>query len=233
MPGYIIHLTEAQLILSILEKKSDFIYKNDKEWKKIFEYGVLLPDAKDKKYKEKSHFWNEGDKGKIVRTPDLSAYLKSHSINVSDPLSYGYFAHLHLDKVFFEEYLNKYIMFLNSSGEEEIYMDKVSSVKIRESGELIPVNQFFSDKYLYGDYTKINLLLINKYHITLPDVPVKKDQNIMKMQKQEFDEFCHIFDKIKNFIEQSHENLEELKVIQIRTLEQFLKKTAREFLLLN
>lgn len=45
MPSYIIHLAEAEIIWSMLEQKENFKYKEDLKWKKLFQYGVLLPDG--------------------------------------------------------------------------------------------------------------------------------------------------------------------------------------------
>lgn len=61
----------------------------------IFPYGVLLPDAVHKEQKRFSHFWKQPDLGKVVVVPDLEAFTNKYKVSVSEPLAYGYMAHLY------------------------------------------------------------------------------------------------------------------------------------------
>lgn len=231
MPGYIIHLAEANIILSMLDQKENFKYKEDLEWRKLFQYGVLAPDIGGKECKQMSHFWNHEDKKKVIQTPDLYLFLQKYKIGVDNPLLYGYFAHLHLDKFFWENYVKHCVTFIDHFGKEENNLEKIEAVKIRKSNQIVSIKQFFSEEYLYGDYTKLNLYFIRRYGIKLPEYPTKRELSIMKIQTVDFEKFSNMLKKIEEFIRQSEKYSEnELKVFSKYSIERFLKKITRKFL---
>lgn len=231
MPSYIIHLAEAEIIWSMLEQKENFKYKEDLKWKKLFQYGVLLPDIGGKEYKKMSHFWDHEKEKKIIQTPDLYLFLQKHKIDIDNPLLYGYFAHLHLDKFFWENYVKHCITFINHLRKEENNLEKVEAVKIQKSNQIVSMEKFFSEEYLYGDYTKLNLYFIRRYGIKLPEYPTKTELSMMKIQIVDLDNFSNMLKKIEIFIKQSGEHSESiLKVFQKDLLERFLKEMAKKFL---
>lgn len=77
MPGYVIHLTEAKIILDILKRKSQRKGKALNQWQEDFFYGSLLPDAGGRIQKQNSHFWSEAEIGQIIMTPDIDRFLKN------------------------------------------------------------------------------------------------------------------------------------------------------------
>ena len=74
MPGFILHLTAAQMLRSHLHKYPDFPYPiqsvND------FLIGNLLPDATDQK--EVSHFRNPVYRDKMMVFPDLTRFTAKY-----------------------------------------------------------------------------------------------------------------------------------------------------------
>ena len=84
----------------------------------------------------------------------------------------GYLAHLHLDYLYFTEYLPSIVRFLNEQGLDETESLKAVSVQIRQTGEQMPVMTFFSKDYFYGDYIRMSPHLIEKYHLSMPASPI-------------------------------------------------------------
>ena len=72
MPGYIMHMAEANLILKEIGSG-----KND-DWKRRFIAGNLLPDTKKKERKVTSHFWNPDTLEDMAIAPDLSRFLDKY-----------------------------------------------------------------------------------------------------------------------------------------------------------
>lgn len=180
MPGYIIHLAEAELILKKLQDKN---IHPAKEWKQQFQYGALLPDAVSGSGKKKSHFWREADMDQIVIAPDLEAFMKQYSCHLQknpsmfssaslpDPLLCGYLAHLHLDQCFFGRYFDRCVEFIDENGTPQKQFQKIHAARIRKSQEVVSLEQFFSNEYLYGDYTKLNHYFVEKYQLEIPVYP--------------------------------------------------------------
>lgn len=91
MPGFILHLTAAQILLKRLPHHPDFPYEissvND------FLIGNLLPDTT--KQKDASHFRNPAYYEKMMVFPDLTRFLQKYSFLLSDSSVLGYYFHLY------------------------------------------------------------------------------------------------------------------------------------------
>ena len=91
MPGFILHLTAAQMLQSHLHEYPDFPYPiqsvND------FLVGNLLPDATDQK--ELSHFRNPVYRDKMMVFPDLTRFTAKYNSLLSDSSVLGYYFHFH------------------------------------------------------------------------------------------------------------------------------------------
>ena len=92
MPGFIIHLTEAAMIMEHMKKQPD------SDWKQEFLLGNLLPDTRLGKDKAISHFWAPEGWENIARAPKLSRFLEKYGDRLNEPVILGYYAHLYLDE---------------------------------------------------------------------------------------------------------------------------------------
>ncbi len=232
MPGYIIHLAEAELIIDRLLKEGNAALYTQ-EWQERFRRGCLLPDGIQDKEKEETHFWNVKDTDELVRLPDLELFIRKYWWKLirrgKYPEVYGYFVHLCLDRMFFEKYLPEQILRQDARGYPLRSYKGMKSVIIRKTGERISAKELFSKEYLYGDYTTLNEYLINKYQIVLPD-DERQDEGKNK------DEFCDmsIADVIQNLNRYMAEGKsddggimsEKLSILDRESLELFLKSVS-------
>ena len=119
----------------------------------------------------------------IVIAPDLEAFMKQYSCHLQkdpsmfssaslpDPLLCGYLAHLHLDQCFFGRYFDRCVEFIDENGTPQKQFQKIHAARIRKSQEVVSLEQFFSNEYLYGDYTKLNHYFIEQYKLEIPVYP--------------------------------------------------------------
>lgn len=215
------------MIADLLLKKEKIRNSNFDEWKRLFTYGVLLPDAVHKEQKRFSHFWKQSDLGKVVVVPDLEAFTNKYKVSLSEPLEYGYMAHLHLDKFFFEQYFKENVVFLNRAGNPEEYLQEVQSVLIKKNNQTVGLSRLFSEEYLYGDYTKLNQSLIERYKLKIP-IYQKNIHN--SIEEVNYEDIQQVLGKLNSFIEMSDNKQRELKVFPENTLENFLWETAEKFI---
>lgn len=173
MPSIIFHLTEAKLITQHLrEASADYPFTHIHGWQNDFTIGSILPDAIPRPLKYKTHFWHPSDFSHVVIAPDLNLWQKTYPNTLKEPMLIGYLAHLHLDYLYFTEYLPSIVRFLNEQGLDETESLKAVSVQIRQTGEQMPVMTFFSKDYFYGDYIRMSPHLIEKYHLSMPASPI-------------------------------------------------------------
>lgn len=163
MPGYVLHLVHGEMIL----RQRNFHF-SDME-KEQFRMGLLMPDVSqtNREKKDIAHFLSSDNRGKVLEYPDLDLF--PYKKELSQPFVIGYAAHLFLDRAFYSDYFIRYVHFLDKDGKKTDKETETKSVYLEISNCLISVKEFFSEKYLYGDYTKLNRYFMNQYHIKIPD----------------------------------------------------------------
>lgn len=233
MPGYIIHLTEAKIVCDILKKNSktkDINQGKDiSQGKEEFFYGSLLPDAGGKEQKQSSHFWNKAESNQIIMTPDINRFLSKYSTVIhQNPLYGGYLAHLHLDREFWNSYIKDQVEFLDTNAVQTEYIQNLKSVLIKRTGRIISPEEFFSKNYLYGDYTRLNKMLVQKYSLM---IPVYNQYHNNRVEESDNEDMRQILEKLKIYIAESPMcGTTELTILSLDTMEVFLKRTAQQFI---
>lgn len=213
MPGFILHLTAAQMFLNLhQEEKNPFLI------------GSFLPDVSDNKML--SHFRNPDYSNRMVQVPDLTRFTAEFKNNLKDPLFLGYYFHLYVDLRFFEEYLPTAVDYIDNNGTLSKYKNEVTFARIKKSGRILPLKTFLSDEYYYGDYTRMNTYLMHRYQIPSDFAIRFPDPCIPGVN----------FKKINKFIEQMHQYLSvpenavnELRVFKIHDILSFLEKIVLDF----
>lgn len=225
MPGYILHLTAAHMVLDMLPKSSE-LHHNSKA-QNDFLIGSLLPDAV--KEKTASHFRHPDGRGNIVEYPDLDLFLRKYRHLMGNSSCLGYYFHLYIDRRFFREYLPEIVEFMDYEGRMTIRVTEVAWVHIRRTGEKIPVREFFSDKYYYGDYTNMNTYLVKRYH--LPIQPGVLDINAENPGIEEVDyaDIGRVLDELQEYLVVPADAINKLKVFDVEDLLKFLENVVEKF----
>lgn len=129
MPGFILHLTAAQMLLKHLPSHPDFPYPissvND------FLIGNLLPDATQQK--ESSHFRDPLYREKMMVFPDLTRFTAKYRSLLPDSSALGYYFHLYIDRKFFKDFIPQIVEFYNADGEITDMRDEIATVYIKKS----------------------------------------------------------------------------------------------------
>lgn len=191
MPGFILHLTAAQMLLKHLPPHPDFPYPissvND------FLIGNLLPDATQQK--ESSHFRDPLYREKMMVFPDLTRFTAKYRSLLPDSSALGYYFHLYIDRKFFKDF--------------------------------IPFSRYLTDEYYYGDYTKMNTYLINRYCIPLDLTPNVTNPGIAEIQ---YEDVQQVLDLLHRFLSVPPEAAQDLKVFPLEGLLAALEQYIEEFL---
>ena len=148
MPGFIIHIIHGNLILERIK------YCFDADDIKKFVTGILIPDSCRGEKKEISHFIAPYSRDRILQIPDVDAFADKYREHLSEPFVMGYLAHLWLDKVFFEDFFQRFIQFQDGQGQSTLREKDVRRVYLSHLNRYITVDELFSEQYLYGYYTQ-------------------------------------------------------------------------------
>lgn len=224
MPGYIIHLAEAELVARLLKEQSTLSVDMSEQWKQTFFCGNLIPDAVPKDKKRSTHFWDEKDMGDIFVTPCISKFMDKYRIDLMDPLLCGYFTHLYLDQVFYNKYIPHRIGFYNDCGKQEQKASEISYARIIKTGERVSLEKLFSGEYIYGDYTRLNKYFMEYYHIDIPWDAFTSEISIVEAEKCDL---ANVFYELKMFLSESPNKQGKLKIFSEESLNNFLVETSQ------
>lgn len=169
MPGYVMHLAVAEKIIRqcrIIDKK----YINE------FVIGSIVPDAVERNDKRYSHFWDDDTYGKFERKPNLEMFLAKYKERLCEPYVFGYYCHLYLDRQFMDRYWSRHFKFYDDSMEAEEAFDLVTKVLLTDNNTVYGRAEFFSDKYYYGDYDRLNPYILKKYEVQTPELVVPEHE---------------------------------------------------------
>ena len=218
MPGYILHITAAKILFQKWEGLCNAIDPD------AFQVGNLIADSvTDKTY---SHFRHPDRSKKLMVYPDLDLFLNKYGHLLSDDSCLGYYYHLFIDRIYAKDYIAQIVDFHDIHGQEASDRSDITHALINRTGELVPIKTFFSDEYYYGDFTKLNTYLINRFELSTdlahnvmnPGIEEVDYKDILKIQKQ-----------LQGYLDVPECAVDELKVFDIEDLLRFLDEATEEF----
>jgi len=208
------------MLLICNEKKGEYerISSND------FLIGNLLPDTE--RDKVKTHFRSSSRYGKRIEYPELIPFIDKYKALLGESSVKGYLYHLYIDRKFFKEYLPRVVMFLDENGNESDELLKVTHAKMLSTGEVLPVNRFFSEEYYYGDFTKMNTYLVERYRI-----PLHLDTSIENpgIEEVDYQKINQVLQELEGYMNVPAEEAKKLKVFDLEDLLGFLEDAAINF----
>lgn len=182
--------------------------------------GSIAPDISKQigETKEKSHFLTKAKED----VPNILEFLEKYKNSLTNPFLLGYFIHLYTDKLWFNNFIR-----------ERLYEN---SIKLLDGSTINTTEEEISD-LIYGDYTNLNIELIDYYqldlslfyeeivlpNITMTEIPIDKlpilvDKMGVIIENSKMDK-PYVFDMpiIINFIQYATEKiLKKIEEYQIK-----------------
>ena len=221
MPGFILHLAQATMLMNYMREKPS------PEWTYEFLMGSLLPDTRLGAEKRISHFWDEACMDNIARAPKLERFLEKYGHRLDEPVILGYYSHLYLDERYVNDYWPTIIEFQDADGCPEPRKDYIDRVLLKQKGTYIPFEKFFTVENYYGDYTRSNHWLVERYGIVPPEYSELLNVNMEEVHtgdlKRVIEELKHIYQCGQCGDEK------DMAVFELESLDAFVQKTAKEF----
>lgn len=216
MPGYILHLVSASMYMNKMIN-SDRL-KLNKKLQNDFYAANLFPDmVKDKK---KSHFRDPKYQNRMIEWPHPERFRLKYEAMMNDAVCRGYYYHLYVDKMFLKYYLPQVAEYYDKNGNRTEIRSRVDYVLLKKSGKKIPVEEYLSEQYYYGDYTKMNTYLMERFK--LPErLDPAKNPGIEEISCTDPELIMEELRRYKRFPASA---VNELKVFDIESLIMFLSK---------
>ena len=156
MASSIIHMCVANEINKFLKRNNRSIL-----------IGSIAPDISKQvgESKKESHFLDN----KNDDIPNLERFLNKYKKNLNDDFVLGYYIHLYTDYYWFKYFMTEFIK------KDFIYTLEGDALKLTDEDKV---------KYIYNDYTNLNIKLIDEYMLDL------------KIFYEQIPEFSNIIDEI-------------------------------------
>lgn len=222
MPGYILHLTAAKMFLNRMKREQ--IMEMSKKDENNFLIGNLLPDTT--KIKSRSHFRDPKYYDHMVEYPETAWFMDKYHDILYNPSVYGYLFHLYIDRKFFKDYMPKIVEFRNEEDQIEVRRDKVKYVILKRTGEKISKEDFFSEKYYYGDYTNMNTYLVHRYQIPIRLDPEVKNPGVEEVSYQDVKK---VLKELEGYLKVPEKAVKNVRVFDVEDLLLFLEESVEEY----
>lgn len=184
MPGYMMHLCEGTYIKenilvsgrsavdTVISRALTSVFSSP-DLTNEFLLGTVLPDAVADK--SLTHFRPSWQDNLITKYPDMGCLTEQYAPEDLTAADLGILAHLYMDSIYVEEFWPRYFQFEDSSGtptcvSEDIDHVKMTAASRQSEGTIIPIRDFFSDRYFYGDYNITNPLFQADFAPVIPDI---------------------------------------------------------------
>ena len=218
-------MAEARQIMDEYSRRTGMAISYDQAQQ--FMVGNLLPDTRLRSEKKDSHFWNDEELEDIAKAPDLRLFLDKYCDRLHNPVYMGYYSHLYLDWCYVDSYWPKEMRFYGSDGQPQKLRRNVRFVKILRTGEVVPLDRFFTSEYYYGEYSRLNSYFVQHYHLTVPDVSTVKNFQMDEVRLADMDRICG---NLHRLIDRSEwDSKEPLRVFDQESLENFIHTSAMQF----
>lgn len=141
MASSVIHIIVANEINKTLKRNN-----------KLILMGSIAPDISKHigKTKIESHFLDNINSD----IPNTLKFQNKYNNHMNNDFVLGYYIHLYTDYLWFKYFIT------------EIYNEKNNEL-LKIDGNTIKCNKIELDKYIYNDYSNLDIALINKYNIDL------------------------------------------------------------------
>ena len=119
------------------------------------------------------------------------------------------------------------VEFRNAQDEREERRDKVKDVLLKRKAQRLSKQDIFSEIYYYGDYTKMNMYLVNRYQIPLDLNAQIINPGINEIQ---YGNVQQVLDSLHGYLSVTVDAVNDLKVFPLDKLLASLEQYAIEFL---
>ena len=189
-----------------------------------FGVGNLIPDSvSDKTF---SHFRHPSRNEKLMVYPDMDLFLNKYQHLLPDSSCLGYYFHLYVDRIYAKDYIPQIVSFYDENGQEASDRADITHALIKRTDELVPIKRFFSDEYYYGDFTKLNTYLINRFDLS---TSLGKSIENPGIEEVDYTDIAAIEAKLQEYLEVPENAVNTLKVFEAEHLIGFLKRLVDEF----
>jgi hypothetical protein len=183
--------------------------------------------------KIETHFRRKEDFENNIQLCNLKAFLEKYGKYMDNPAVLGYFFHLYTDNRFFKDVFDGAFTCLNDKGEKTELWSETTQYKILKNNNIVTPKKFWTEENIYGDYTKMNKLVLNYYGINFDEKVLRDGFKLYKnpgISEVNFENIESVIIETKSYIEDSESSNEnDLKVFDSSKIIEFIDEVGKDF----
>lgn len=183
-----------------------------------------------------THFRDENKSGACLNSPRLDYFLlKYRDFVLHDFSALGYFFHLYIDKVFFENFYLHVITCLDRDYQPTDLSKDTFYVRVNKNGKIYLKDEFWGGYHnIYDDYTNLNCYCIQKFGFPFSMEELERfahdgfrNPGIQEVVYQDIDE---VLEKMKQYLFESESSFDEdLMAFSFEKIEKFILESVANF----
>lgn len=248
MASYVIHYTTGKKLLEKLNIS--------KEEQAGFLLGNLIADSLKtignetnpeiirklkKQYREQiqnektaTHFRCKEDFDKNIQLCNLKKFLETYSKFMDNPTVLGYFFHLFTDNHFFKNVFDDAFVCLDNNGKVTDKWKDTTQYKVLKDGKIVTPKEFWTEENIYGDYTKMNKLVLTNYKINFDVDLLRKGLKLYPnpgIKEVNFENIESVIRETNSYIKDSETaDISNLKIFDSNKILEFIDEVGNKFI---
>lgn len=184
--------------------------------------------------KVSTHFRNKDDAKYNIQLCNLEAFLEKYEQYMYNPTVLGYLFHLYTDNRFFKEVFDDAFISLNEEGEKTVLIEDLAKYIILKNNKIVTPKEFWTEENIYGDYTKMNKLVLDHYKIQFNEALLHRGFKLYRnpgIKEVHYSNIKSVIAATKSFIAES-ENADatDLKIFDPNKIIEFIDDVSNDFI---
>lgn len=181
-----------------------------------------------------THFRSKEDLDKNIQLCNLKAFLEKYGRYMENPSVLGYFFHLFTDNCFFKNVFDDAFICLNEKGETTDKWKETTQYKVLKDGKIVTPNEFWTEENIYGDYTKMNKLVLTNYHINFDENLLRQGLKLYPnpgIEEVHFENIESVIRETNSYIKDSENaDITDLKIFNPTKIIDFIDEVGNDFI---
>ena len=198
----------------------------------IFLGNMIADMCRDKHY---THFWNDVTYDKLVRRRIWTGFYRNMVMHYRSRMCVDIMRIFCSIYNFLDLYWDRHFRFYNAQKQPEVLYDAVTFVEVLEQQQMYDRQEFFSKRWYYGDYDRMNAYFANRYNVMFPNLEfnAKEWERIRRITEIDWDYAPEAMERTKAQLSQSVAIAEpgiipQLQIFVLPELEQLVEVTAKK-----
>lgn len=181
-----------------------------------------------------THFRKMEDAKYNIQLCNLQSFIEKYGRYMDNPTVLGYFFHLFTDNRFFKNVFDDAFVCLNEFGERTDTWKDTTQYRVLKDNKVYTPKEFWTHQNIYGDYTKMNKLVLSNYKISFDENLLRKGLKLYPnpgITEVDFANIEAVIRETNSYISESETvDVADLKIFEPNKIISFIDEVGSDFI---